>query len=400
MTAAPTDGNDASPDETTLADDEWPVSDLYRVESPGPDAGPDDLGTSPTVVAPARARPQRPRWDPFHDGRFAALALVLLAVAALAVAAGVYLAGGGESAEAPPPAGAATGPTSTPSETSGSETTPSAAAASTPPLPDLTGVDVREARDVLGEAGLRVRVRRLESDQPAGDVIAQQPAAGAKVSAGGLVTLTVSSGPAGATVPDVVGEPVSTARRRLQEEGLRVEIARVASSKAVGTVIRQSPEAGTDVDDGSVVSLQVAKPRPTAAPTTIDVPRLTGLDVSDARARLRELGLRSTVTRVDSQKPAGTVVEQSPSAGSALERGDAVELTVSAGPAPVAVPDVVGLDEASARAQLESAGFEVETVDEPTTDPIEDGQVVGQSPSAGSSRKPGSLVTLRVARLG
>ncbi len=142
----------------------------------------------------------------------------------------------------------------------------------------------------------------------------------------------------------------------------------------------------------------MAKPRP-AAPATIDVPRLIGLDVSDARARLRDLGLGSTVTRVESPKPPGTVVEQSPSAGSALERGGTVTLTVSSGPAAVPVPDVTGLDEDSARAQLESAGFEVTTVDEATSDPAEDGLVVGQSPSAGTERKPGTLVTLRIARL-
>jgi eukaryotic-like serine/threonine-protein kinase len=188
------------------------------------------------------------------------------------------------------------------------------------------------------------------------------------------------------------------ARQELQEAGLRVEIERVSSSNPEGTVIRQSPAAGTEADDGAVVSLQVAKPRP-APPTTIDVPRLTGLDVADARARLRELGLRSTVTQVESPKPAGTVVDQSPSAGSELERNETVALTVSSGPAAVLVPDVLGLDEQSARQQLEAAGFEVTTADEPTSDPAEDGRVVGQSPSAGRERKPGTLVTLRIARL-
>jgi serine/threonine-protein kinase len=262
----------------------------------------------------------------------------------------------------------------------------------------VTGVGVEDARDLLEEAGLRVRVRRVESDQPGGDVIDQQPDAGGRVASGGTVTLTVAKAPQGATVPDVVGDTASTARRELQEAGLRVEIERVASSRPAGTVLRQSPEAGTRVGDGAAVSLQVAKPRP-AAPARIDVPHVAGLDVADARARLRDLGLRSTVTRIESERPAGTVIEQSPTAGAALERGDAVALTVSSGPAAVAVPDVVGLDEASARQQLEAAGFEVRATDEPTSDPAEDGQVVGQSPAAGAERKPGTLVTLRVARL-
>ena len=398
MAGAPPEGRDGGPDETTLADEEWPVSELYRVD-------PDELDTAPrepdtpertTAVAPRPVR-RRPPY-PFDDGRTAALALALLVAIVLAVGAGWYIARGDEPADATPTAGAATGPAPTVSDTVPTQTTPPPPAASTRPVPDVRGADLQEARGVLEEAGLRVRVRRVESEATAGDVIRQQPAAGAKIAEGGLVTLTVSSGPQGSTVPDVVGQPAPTARRALQEAGLRVEIERVASSKPVGTVLRQSPAAGTDVERGDVVSLQVAKPRP-AQPTTIDVPRVTGLDVADARARLQGVGLRSTVTRIESQKPAGTVIDQSPSAGSALERGQAVALTVSSGPGAVAVPDVTGLDEASAREQLEAAGFEVTTTDEPTSDPAEDGQVVGQSPTAGTERKPGTVVTIRVARL-
>jgi beta-lactam-binding protein with PASTA domain len=396
MAAASPDGRDAGSEETTLADDEWPVSELYRVDPTELDAAPREPDTAerPTAVArrPVRRRPPYP----FDDSRAATLALALLAAIVLAIAAGWYIARGDERAEATPNTGATTGPSAT--DTTPTETVAPPAAASTRPLPDVTGVGVADARDLLEEAGLRVRVRRVESDQPGGDVIDQQPGAGERVASGGIVTLTVAKAPQGATVPDVVGDPASTARRALQDAGLRVEIERVASSRPVGTVLRQSPAAGTRVGDGAAVSLQVAKPRP-ATPAKIDVPHVTGLDVADARARLTDLGLRSTVTRVESERPAGTVIEQSPSAGAALERGDTVALTVSSGPAAVAVPDVVGMDEASAREQLEAAGFEVTTTDEPTSDPAEDGQVVGQSPSAGAERKPGTLVTLRIARL-
>ena len=74
--------------------------------------------------------------------------------------------------------------------------------------------------------------------------------------------------------------------------------------------------------------------------------------------------------------------------------------TVSAGPAEVAVPDVVGLDEASARQQLEAAGFEVRVTDESITDPAQDGLVLRQTPPGGSSAEDGAVVTLVVGRLG
>jgi serine/threonine-protein kinase len=58
-----------------------------------------------------------------------------------------------------------------------------------------------------------------------------------------------------------------------------------------------------------------------------------------------------------------------------------VTLTVSAGQQTIDVPDVTGLDEDSAREQLETAGFQVEATDEPTSDPTQDGLVLRQSPA-------------------
>ena len=143
----------------------------------------------------------------------------------------------------------------------------------------------------------------------------------------------------------------------------------------------------------TVVALQIAEP------TTVRVPNLVGMRAADARSRLRSLGLGSTQRPVESPRPAGEVVSQSPGAGAELREGGTVTLRVSTGPASVAVPDVVGLSEAAATRDLEAAGFVVQVVDEPTVEPAEDGTVLAQSPSAGASRREGSTVTITVARL-
>src|SRR5262245_7518141 len=224
MAAASPEGREIGPDETTLADEEWPVSDLYRVDPAKVETGTSDARERLTRMAPTRPRSRLP----FDDPRAAALALVLLAAVVVAVAAGWYVANGGEP-EAAPPAEAATGGTA-PNAT-GTDTTPSPPpAAATREVPDVAGVDVEEARDVLGEAGLRWRVRRWDSDDAAGTVTDQHPEAGSTIGERGVVTLIVSTGPVGATVPDVVGEPASMAMRELREAGLRVVIERVPSS--------------------------------------------------------------------------------------------------------------------------------------------------------------------------
>jgi serine/threonine-protein kinase len=165
----------------------------------------------------------------------------------------------------------------------------------------------------------------------------------------------------------------------------------------VGTVIRQSPSENTDVATDTVVQLDVAKARPVVR---VDVPDVVGSTASAARSALRSAGLTVTVVEVESDETTGTVVSQSPQAGAQLRKGSDVTVRVSTGPAKVDVPDVTGLDESSATAQLENAGFQVGVTDESTTDPAEDGRVLRQSPQGGSTAAKGALITITVARLG
>jgi eukaryotic-like serine/threonine-protein kinase len=77
-----------------------------------------------------------------------------------------------------------------------------------------------------------------------------------------------------------------------------------------------------------------------------------------------------------------------------------VTLRVSSGPANVDVPDVTGMDESSATAHLEGAGFQVRVTDESTTDPSQDGSVIRQTPQGGATAAKGAVVTITVARIG
>jgi eukaryotic-like serine/threonine-protein kinase len=134
-------------------------------------------------------------------------------------------------------------------------------------------------------------------------------------------------------------------------------------------------------------------------PALVRVPRVVGLPVADARARLREAGLRSTVTRVESSREEGTVIRQSPGSGSSVREDEVVRLEVSSGPARISVPDVVGVDVASARQMLEAAGLRVEVVEQPTDDPGQDGVVLSQAPRAGESVEERTVVTLTVGAI-
>ncbi|HXG76286.1 MAG TPA: PASTA domain-containing protein [Gaiellaceae bacterium] len=208
---------------------------------------------------------------------------------------------------------------------------------------------------------------------------------------------TTTAEPELVAVPSVVGQRANVAARRLRDAGLVPRILLVPSDRPAGTVVSQDLAEGREVERGAAVRVRVARARP--QPAAITVPDVVGLALSQAQSRLREAGLSSTVTREPADEPAGTVLRQAPAAGTRLERGGTVSLRVSSGPAEATVPNVTGRDEASARAELEGAGFVVRLTEQPVTDPAQDGVVLSQDPPGGASAREGSTVTLVVGRL-
>jgi beta-lactam-binding protein with PASTA domain len=255
------------------------------------------------------------------------------------------------------------------------------------------------------------------------------PAAQTQVTTVTTAPATTKSKPAVAkvSVPDLVGQQRADAVRTLDAAGLKAGVNEVPSDQEKGLVVAQDPRGGTKVDKGAAVTLNVSKgkekpkPKPAQqAPATVTVPNLVGASKDAAKASLRSAGLEPSTEDVPSTQPKDTIVSQSPSGGSTAHQGDHVLLNVSEGPpaqkakpkpkpksanqpsqqqqATASVPSVVGEDEATASAEIQAAGFRVSTVDQPTSDPSQDGIVVDQSPPAGSDADADSTVTIYVGR--
>jgi trimeric autotransporter adhesin len=94
---------------------------------------------------------------------------------------------------------------------------------------------------------------------------------------------------------------------------------------------------------------------------------------------------------------AGKVIAQSPPAGSEVADGSAVNLLVSTGPASVTVPNVVGMTQSAATAALTDAQLVPGTATPQSSATVSAGQVISQSPSAGTSATSGSPVALVVS---
>jgi beta-lactam-binding protein with PASTA domain len=139
---------------------------------------------------------------------------------------------------------------------------------------------------------------------------------------------------------------------------------------------------------------------PTAASTDaeqVDVPSVFQLEEAEAIRQLESLGLLTEVQRMENATVAeGIVFDQDPRAGTKVDQGAVVLLTVSGGAEAKPVPGVVGQLAVDAQRILSEQGFESQLV-EVDDDAAPRSQVVGQAPEAGAQEKPGTVVTLSIS---
>ena len=272
-------------------------------------------------------------------------------------------------------------------------------------VPDVVGLQRQAAEQRLDERGFESETKRVVSRRAAGAVVDQRPEPGTVYGEGGIVVLTVAGSPLNVEVPDVGGLPAARALAQLRAADLTPRAQTVASREPRGRVLRQIPRAGTEVPRRSAAVVIVS-----AGPQLSNVPDVVGLAADAATTQLTAAGFRTRLQRVVGTEPEGTVIAQSPAAGTRAARGQVVRINVSMGPGETtttvvtttttgsraAVPDTVGMDEATANSTLRDAGFTVRSVTRPVTDPSQDGIVIRQSPGGGTRAAPGSTVTIVV----
>jgi len=128
-------------------------------------------------------------------------------------------------------------------------------------MPKLVGLTADAARDALD--GLKLKPGAVtdvsSATVPKGQVLAQNPVPGAEGRPDGTIDLQVSSGPAAAAVPSVIGKSKSTATDLLQKAGFAVGTLHVGSNDDydTGIVIRQQPAANTQAAPGTKVDLTI-----------------------------------------------------------------------------------------------------------------------------------------------
>jgi serine/threonine-protein kinase len=257
-----------------------------------------------------------------------------------------------------------------------------------------TGILEAKAVALIDADGFEHNVRRLpNADVQPGYVYQQDPEEGTKQPRGSIVTILVSSGKPKVTVPSLVGKSRDAAVAELTRLQLEPNVVQVSSSQQANQVTAQNPKPGVVVVAGSSVRINVSSgPKPVAVPSVI------GQSYDSGAAQLQSAGFTVGRVDVDSDQPAGQVVDQSPPGNSTASKGSSVTLSVSKGPTTVTVPDVSLQTGPDARATLTAAGFKVIVVHQDTDDESLDGLVISQDPGGNSQAEPKSTVTLTVGQ--
>jgi serine/threonine-protein kinase len=130
------------------------------------------------------------------------------------------------------------------------------------------------------------------------------------------------------------------------------------------------------------------------------VPDVVGLEQARARIVLETSGFLVSVDTTDADAPRGRVVDMAPAPESMVALPAQVRLVVSSGPRVVAMPLVLGMEEAEAVLLLDSLGLVVSEIEEVFRFGRDQGVIVEQEPAADMELRRGSEVRLRVGRRG
>ena len=196
--------------------------------------------------------------------------------------------------------------------------------------------------------------------------------------------------------PGVIDMTAARAEAKVEAAGLHFKVGGRAYSETVapGYVVSTDPRGGENiVRDGTVTAVL------SRGPERHEVPTLRGMDLDAAQEALQQQGLAfGDATQKYSEKVAeGVVLSSEPKATTELKRGAAVDLVVSRGPKPIAVPDVTGKDADAATRQLRRLGLVVDRHQEENSETVAEGDVISQDPRTGTLFK-GDKVSLVVSK--
>jgi serine/threonine-protein kinase len=200
------------------------------------------------------------------------------------------------------------------------------------------------------------------------------------------------SGSKTVAVGNYVGIREADAVPMIRAKGLKPNVVRQPNATVNETfVFSQTPKPGERTPKNNYVTLYVS-----AGPPKTQVPDVVGKQLDEALTALQAANLKWKTVKIESSKPQGEVISQSPTAGASVAQDSRVQLKVSKGPKPVAVPNVIGSSFDSASSTLLAQGFAVSRTDVKSDQPKD--TVIGMSPGPGTFQPPNTKINLTVSK--
>lgn len=266
----------------------------------------------------------------------------------------------------------------------------------------FAGLDVPNYSEKLEPVSGKKSATAEKTKKPWALIIAGIVVAGAAFTGGALLWLSQQpTAPELLVIDNVVGLDVPAATAQLITQGVTVSPdiqERYDEERAEGLVVQTDPEAGTEVEVGSEVTLIVS-----LGPAPVDMPAIIGLALEEATALLEDNGfVLGDIDREFSRvQPAGQVLQASDDTGipvgpgTPLALGTRINLLVSAGE----VPDVTGLSLDQARQTLEAVGLVgLPAGDGAFSDTVPEGSVIRVDIPSGQVITPGDTINLTISR--
>ncbi len=271
-------------------------------------------------------------------------------------------------------------------------------------VPDVSNLSESAARSKLQEAGLKAagQTEEITSDKiPEGKVVKTNPEAKAIVQKGREVVLYISTGGRKIKMKDYTDMEYNEAVEALVKldfkESKIKKKEEYSDTVEKGKIISQTPEANSEVTpDKTSVKFVVSK-----GVKPIKISDYVGMTINEALLDLANNGINESQvkqTQQESDKEAGTILSQTPSAGSSVTPGNTmINFVVSSGPNEVSVPDFTGMSKSEVQSAAKEAGLTVNFEEDYDTQ-VPAGQVIRSNPSAGEKVKKNSSVTVTLSK--
>lgn len=269
-------------------------------------------------------------------------------------------------------------------------------------VPNIVNEEIATAETALHDAELYFQIvdKQYSEYIPQDMVLTQSINRGKIVDINGVVEVVVSGGREVVFMQDVCGYYKDVAMETLSALGFAVEVTEDYGDYAPGTVLSQSIAPGEQAYRGDTVVICISKGYDTYldASQDIKIPDFTGMTLEEAKKEARKFGvsLVKAGTKPGNQA-VGTILEQSPAAGTDGHPGDTVEIYISEKELPTYMPDVQYKDEVAAVAELQSLGLKVDTKYEENA-AVAAGKVISQSIAPYTEVKKGTTVTLVISK--